>query len=104
MKVQKQYKDHEKKANEKLTKNQLKASNTTVNEELFERLRLLRNKLAAKQRVPAYIVFSDATLKQMCMHMPADDDEFLEVNGVGQAKLEKYGTAFLSEIKSYREG
>ena len=104
MKVQKQYKDHEKTANEKLTKNQLKASNTTVNEELFERLRLLRNKLAAKQRVPAYIVFSDATLKQMCMHMPADDDEFLEVNGVGQAKLEKYGTAFLSEIKAYREG
>ena len=107
MKVQKHYKDNEKPAertNEKTVKSRSGVFNTTVNEELFERLRQLRNKLAAKQRVPAYIVFSDATLRQMCMHMPADDDEFLEVNGVGQAKLEKYGAAFLSEIKAYNGG
>lgn len=103
MKVQKHYRDNEK-PTEKPTKSHLKIFCTDVNEELFERLRQLRNKLAANQRVPAYIVFSDATLKQMCMHMPADDDEFLEVNGVGQAKLEKYGAAFLSEIKAYNGG
>lgn len=89
--------------NAKLAKEKLAEKNINVNEELFERLRLLRNKLALKQRVPAYIVFSDATLKQMCMHMPADEEEFLEVNGVGQAKLEKYGEEFLSEIKAYNE-
>ena len=106
MKVQKNYRDFEKlagekPANERSHKSRLKVFDTTVNEELFERLRQLRSKLAAKQGVPAYIVFSDAALKQMCMHMPAGDDEFLEVNGVGQAKLEKYGAAFLSEIKAY---
>lgn len=99
MKVQKNYRD-----NEKSAKSQPKVFGPTVNEELFERLRQLRNKLAVKQGVPAYIVFSDAALRQMCIYMPADDDEFLEVNGVGQAKLEKYGSAFLSEIKAYNEG
>lgn len=96
MKVQKEYKD-----NEKSSERKPKVQDTTVNEELFEKLRQVRNKLAAKQRVPAYIVFSDATLRQMCIHMPADDDAFLKVSGVGQTKLEKYGQAFLSEIKAY---
>lgn len=97
MKVQKNYKDFEKTA-----KGKPKIYEIAVNEELFERLRQLRSKLATKQRVPAYIVFSDATLKQMSIHMPEDENEFLEVNGVGQAKLDKYGAAFLSEIKAYR--
>lgn len=99
MKIQKNYRD-----NEMTAKSQPEVFNSTVNEDLFERLRQLRNKLAAKQRVPAYIVFSDVTLKQMCMHLPADNNEFLKVNGVGQAKLEKYGEAFLSEIKAYNKG
>ncbi len=99
MKILKHYNDKEK--SEKTAKNQPRVLNTNVNEELFERLRLLRNKIAAKQRMPAYIVFADATLRNMCMHMPANNAQFLEVSGVGQAKLEKYGEAFLAEIKAF---
>jgi ATP-dependent DNA helicase RecQ len=99
MKVQKDYRD-----NEKSAKSKPRVMNSSINEELFERLRQLRNKLATKQGVPAYIVFSDATLRHMCTLMPSDEDEFLEVNGVGQAKLEKYGSVFLSEIKAYNKG
>jgi ATP-dependent DNA helicase RecQ len=73
------------------------------NEELFERLRLLRNRIAADQRVPAYIVFSDATLWDMCRKLPVNHTEFMDVNGVGQAKLEKYGELFIEEIRAYTD-
>ena len=72
-----------------------------VNEELFEKLRLLRNNIANRQRVPAYIVFSDAALRDMCAKLPVTSKQFLEVSGVGQAKLEKYGEAFINEIKGF---
>jgi ATP-dependent DNA helicase RecQ len=63
------------------------------NEELFDRLRLLRNKIAADQKVPAYIVFTDAALWDMCRKLPVNQTGFIKVNGVGKAKLEKYLTA-----------
>lgn len=96
MKVQKHYKDED-----KLTKAKSKKLNTSINEELFERLRLLRSKIAKEQQVPAYIVFADAALRDMCVKMPKNNDEFLQVNGVGQVKLERYGKAFLEEINSF---
>jgi len=65
---------------------------------LFERLRELRRTLAAEQSVPAYVVFADAALADMARRAPATREEFLEVNGVGAAKLERYGAAFLGEI------
>jgi ATP-dependent DNA helicase RecQ len=71
--------------------------------ELFDKLRALRNKIAARQRVPAYIVFADATLRDMCAQMPTNSFEFLRVSGVGKAKMEKYGEEFLEEIKAYQE-
>ena len=58
-------------------------------------LRQLRKDIAARQRVPAYVVFSDATLIDMCKKKPQTPEEFLEVSSVGNMKLERYGEAFL---------
>ncbi len=69
-----------------------------VDEELYERLRALRKRLADAQRVPAYVVFSDATLAEMAARRPATADDLLTVNGIGQTKLERYGDEFLAVI------
>ncbi len=69
-----------------------------VDEELFEQLRALRKRLADAQRVPAYVVFSDATLAEMAARKPRTEADLLEVGGVGQTKLERYGEAFLEVI------
>jgi len=66
-----------------------------VDEALFESLRALRKELADAQRVPAYIVFSDKVLIEMTVRRPTTRGEMLEVPGVGPAKLERYGQAFL---------
>jgi len=69
-----------------------------VDSDLFNKLRELRFKLAAEKKVPAYIIFSDAALADMCSKMPSNDAEFLEVSGVGKVKLEAYGEKFLEVI------
>ena len=69
-------------------------------EELFERLRELRRRLAAEQGVPAYVVFGDRSLADMAARRPATLDEMLAVHGVGSAKLERYGEVFLAEISA----
>jgi ATP-dependent DNA helicase RecQ len=66
---------------------------------LFESLRALRKRLADERQVPAYVVFSDRTLQAMAVRKPRTRDEFLEVHGVGQKKLEEYGDVFLAEIR-----
>lgn len=72
-----------------------------VDASLFDRLRALRRDLAIKQRVPPYLIFSDAALNSMCQLMPQTDGRFLEVNGAGRRKLEQYGEAFMAEIKRF---
>lgn len=67
--------------------------------ELFAQLRELRARLAAEQNVPAYVVFSNASLEDMCEKMPRTPAEFLTVSGVGKQKLERYGEAFLAAIR-----
>jgi ATP-dependent DNA helicase RecQ len=67
-------------------------------EEMFQSLRELRKELADRQRVPAYIVFSDKVLLEMATRRPANEQELLDVPGVGPAKLEKYGSAFLETL------
>jgi ATP-dependent DNA helicase RecQ len=69
-----------------------------VNNDLFNKLRELRYKLAQEKKVPAFVIFSDAALMDMCSKMPANDIEFLEVSGVGKIKLEEYGKVFLEAI------
>ncbi len=67
-------------------------------EALFQRLRALRKELADRQRVPAYIVFSDKVLLEMVARRPATEQDLLDVPGVGPAKLKKYGSAFLEAL------
>lgn len=73
-------------------------------EELFERLRALRKGIADKMGKPPYVVFSDATLRDMCAKRPATEQEFLEVSGVGSSKLSRYGSEFLAEISAFEAG
>ncbi|MGE5228852.1 MAG: RecQ family ATP-dependent DNA helicase [Deltaproteobacteria bacterium] len=75
-----------------------------VDEALFDDLRALRKRLADEQNVPAYVVFSDATLAEMAARRPATYADLLEVNGVGRAKLERYGDAFLAVVAEHVSG
>lgn len=68
---------------------------------LFEKLRELRSELARDAQVPAYIIFSDASLKDMEDQEPISPTEFLNIHGVGQAKMEKYGADFIKIIKAH---
>jgi len=68
---------------------------------LWHALRVRRKALAEENGVPPYVVFSDATLKEMVAKRPLSEEELLCVNGVGDKKLEKYGTIFLHIIQQY---
>ena len=65
---------------------------------LFETLREIRKQLAEEQGVPPYVIFGDVALVQMSSDRPSTEEEFLEINGVGQVKLERHGTIFLEAI------
>jgi ATP-dependent DNA helicase RecQ len=68
---------------------------------LFENLRRLRRRIAEEDNIPAYVVFSDATLKEMSIKQPLDEFDLEQISGVGQKKLENYGTDFLTEINLF---
>jgi len=70
-------------------------------EALFERLRALRRQLADERGVPAYIIFSDVSLREMARNYPTNSTEFRRIPGVGEQKLKDFGEAFLSEIRSH---
>ena len=73
-----------------------------VNSELLDALKALRKSIASKKSVPAYVIFTDATLIDMCKKCPETPDEMLEVSGVGRTKLEKFGKEFLEVIAKFR--
>jgi ATP-dependent DNA helicase RecQ len=68
---------------------------------LFELLRSLRRELADERGVPPFAVFGDAALTQMAIYFPKTNAEFLQINGVGEKKLERYGKIFIQEIVDY---
>ena len=73
--------------------------NVSADEEaMFQQLRKLREKLAMKEHVPPYMIFSNAALRDMCRRKPKNIHEFMEVSGVGTMRADKYGKAFLKEI------
>ncbi|WP_303865045.1 DNA helicase RecQ [Alkalibaculum bacchi] len=82
-------------------KKQKSAVYKEVDEGLFEALRQLRGQIAGKQRVPAFIIFSDATLRSMCQLRPTTESQFLGVSGVGEVKMTRYGKAFIDVIIDY---
>ncbi len=73
-----------------------------VNSDLLDALKALRKSIASKKSVPAYVIFSDATLIDMCKKCPETPDEMLEISGVGRTKLEKFGKEFLEVIAKFR--
>ena len=71
--------------------------------ELFGRLRALRARLARRQGVPAYAVFSDKTLRELAVVRPRTMEELKSVSGIGDAKARRYGRQFLSELSAFEE-
>ncbi len=68
---------------------------------LFEKLRILRKKIANEKNIPPFIIFGDVSLREMATYLPRNKEEFLEINGVGQKKLNDFGNLFLEIINNY---
>lgn len=97
-------KERKKRATERVAKSKQKEPNTISapteeSTDLFEALRKLRKKLAAAERLPAYIIFNDATLREMAELKPLTEDDMLTVSGVGEHKFQKYGKPFMKVIQ-----
>ncbi|GAB2027113.1 DNA helicase RecQ [Lactovum odontotermitis] len=78
------------------------ADNNEFDMDLFEILRTLRLEIARAAKLPPFMIFSDATLQDMTRVMPVNDEEFLQVSGVGPLKLERYGAEFLNAIEEFK--
>src|SRR5436189_1442758 len=78
-----------------------RAGEIECDEELFERLRALRRKIEDERDVPAYIIFSDATLREMARACPQTKSEFAQIAGVGQQKLKEFAEPFLAQISDH---
>ena len=74
---------------------------SAVGQELFEKLRVCRTKLAADRSVPPYIICSDKTLKDMCAKRPEDRLQMADVYGMGEQKIKSYGDVFINVIKEF---
>ena len=74
----------------------------TADSNLFELLRQCRMKIAQQKRVPAFMIFTDASLRDMTVKQPTTEREFLTVSGVGSAKMKAYGKEFMNVIKQYK--
>nr|WP_315167379.1 DNA helicase RecQ [uncultured Flavobacterium sp.] len=75
----------------------------SITNSLFETLRKLRYEISKEEEVPAYVIFSDAALRQMETERPMSDTELLAIDGVGRVKLEKYGDAFIKAIIDFQK-
>lgn len=69
--------------------------------ELFTILKELRMDISREEKIPPYMVFGDSTLKELSNRMPITDEQFLDISGVGNSKLNKYGEKFMEKIKAY---
>ncbi|HSP10971.1 MAG TPA: RecQ family ATP-dependent DNA helicase, partial [Salegentibacter sp.] len=85
--------------NAKVTKERETA--TLADNSLFEKLRELRLKIAREEGIPAYLIFNDASLKEMEKERPMTDEEFMQINGVGRKKMQDYGFQFIKEIIAF---
>ena len=105
LKVDRQETEPEKKSRSaKAMRKKVAGELTSQGSELFELLRKLRTEIASEEGVPPYIIFSDKTLIDMCVKLPENEEQFLDVSGVGAHKLEKYGDRFLRVIREFKEG
>ncbi len=74
-----------------------------VNHDLLEKLKYVRKQLADAQNVPAFTIFSDATLQELALYLPQTEEELLQISGFGEVKLQRYGGVFLQVLQSYAE-
>ena len=79
------------------------SASAPVDDSLYEKLRSLRTKLAQQEGVPAYVVFSNATLADMARKQPHTMEEFMQVSGVGEIKAKRYGQDFLLAIEIWEQ-
>ena len=99
------YKESEEASQEKATANGFKAKpirpkrTTNVDDSLLDALKQLRKQLAEREKIPPYLVFTDASLEDMVTQRPTTLDAFSDVHGVGQIKLDRYGRVFVSLIR-----
>lgn len=81
----------------------IQVKQVSKNDPLFEALREVRKYIADTEKVPPFLIFSDAALKDMCAKVPKTSEEFLQVSGVGEHKLQKYGLEFIKAICAFCE-
>jgi ATP-dependent DNA helicase RecQ len=79
----------------------VKVKEISKDDPLFETLREVRRAIAETEKVPPFVIFSDAALKDMCARLPKTSEEFLTVSGVGEHKLKKYGLQFIQAIRLF---
>lgn len=84
-------------------KERVKVRKISVNNGLFESLRELRRNIAGEEAVPPYLIFSDSTLKELSSRYPCTEQQMLDISGVGELKLKKYGSRFIETIKAYMD-
>lgn len=88
---------------EKALRERFPQSGTVIaDSKLLADLKALRKRLAEKEKVPAFVIFSNATLEDMAKKQPKTMDEFLTVSGIGRVKAQRYSTAFLKELEKHR--
>ncbi|MBP3198038.1 MAG: DNA helicase RecQ [Butyrivibrio sp.] len=97
------YEEKEAPASRRKLKKRSTDSLTSAGYDLFEILRNLRLEYARSEGMPPYIIFSDKTLIDMCIKMPSNEQEMLNVSGVGTNKFDKYGKGFLEKISEYSD-
>jgi ATP-dependent DNA helicase RecQ len=81
----------------------VKVREISKDDPLFETLREVRRAIAERENVPPFVIFSDASLKDMCAKLPKTNEEFITVSGVGELKLQKYGLEFIQAIRQFCE-
>lgn len=70
---------------------------------LFGRLKALRSRLASAARLPAYTIFTDTALRDICVKRPTTEEELLDCSGIGRSKQQRYGKQIIAEVKAYLE-
>jgi ATP-dependent DNA helicase RecQ len=92
------------KMDEKAEKKSARKASVHPDEELFNRLKQVRLRFATQEDVPAYIIFSDAVLQEMVKEKPLTPEEMVQISGIGEHKMWKYGQAFLDTISNHLDG
>jgi len=93
-------KSEDRKKTQKVVKPTTRASE---NKDLFTALKKIRYAISKEEKMPAYIIFNDKSLKSMASKLPTNEDEFLAISGVGINKMEKYGEKFMSVIRQFKK-